>query len=593
MYNESQGETGNGSDHIPEVDGTKKATEPEAPDNFSAGNDGIMDAIPAEDTSGMAAPPGDTTGMATPTEDTTGMAAPPGDGVVNAVMDAEMEYMDSGSAPIDGSSPKKGPGKMLMGILAALVIAMLILASTTGTFNELFNDEEDDEPPIKEEGPFDFNETIPITTFYHYENAVNALDFNETVNLTGDNTPFWTQGTYYGIGTTTFEPTIGVTSTGSLFMTNYGGTGRGTHIIRSQDQGQTWEDMGPWNQAYNSNDPCLYVDPWTDRVVKFDMHALLGMTLEYSDNEGDSWIGPIPVTGESPQDHQTIASTPVPDGYPFPVAYPTIFVYSINTGLQGGGVGGSYGENSFDGGHTWNHPEVPHYEVGKPPASGLSGHLVGSEDGAIYRGQPAQGGPAAYRSLDGGFTWTEHVITDQIGSQSHEVAIGTDEGSNVHAFWIGDDNFPYYSNSQDQGNTWRDPMMVAPPGLEGTGFPTVAGGGDGKVAFSYVGTESHETWNGYLGVITDAFAEKPLITTVAVNDPGDPLDTTPNAGYQRTGGWGDFIDICIDPDGRPWAALANNPAGDIGIVGTFSEGPALRGDLDYLPPLPLGGPDTL
>ena len=36
----------------------------------------------------------------------------------------------------------------------------------------------------------------------------------------------------------------------------------------------------------NSNDPYVYVDKWTDRIMKFDMHALLGMTVEWSDNEG-------------------------------------------------------------------------------------------------------------------------------------------------------------------------------------------------------------------------------------------------------------------------------------------------------------------
>jgi len=477
-----------------------------------------------------------------------------------------------------------------------LLVALLVLSGLTGgLYVTFFWPEEDEEEPAQVPGPFDFNETIPETTHYHYGGSENAIGSDNDSLLTGNNTPFWVEGTYYGIGTTTFEPTIGVTSNGYLFMTNYGGTGRGTHIIRSMDQGESWDDMGPWNQAYNSNDPYLYVDPWTDRVVKFDMHALLGMTLEYSDNYGESWTGPIPVTGESPQDHQTIASTPVPDNYFLPVAHETIYVYSINTGLQGGGVGGSYGENSFDGGHTWNHPEVPHYEVGKPPASGLSGHLVGSEDGSIYRGQPAQGGPAAYRSMDGGFTWTEHVISGETGSQSHEVAIGTDEANNVHAFWIGADNQPYYSNSQDHGDTWRDAIMVAPPGVNGTGFPTVAGGADGRAAFAYIGNTLNGTgWSGYLGVVTDAFAEEPLFTTVAVNDPEDPLDTTENCGYVRCGGFGDFIDICIDPNGRPWAAMAHNPSGETGIVGTFVTGPSLRGDLDYLPPLEhQGGPSTL
>ena len=44
-------------------------------------------------------------------------------------------------------------------------------------------------------------------------------------------------GTYYGIGMTTFEPTIGVTSLDNLYMTSWGnGTGwidRDSQVLRS------------------------------------------------------------------------------------------------------------------------------------------------------------------------------------------------------------------------------------------------------------------------------------------------------------------------------------------------------------------------
>ncbi len=482
-------------------------------------------------------------------------------------------------------------------IVVALIVLLAIVSSVSYT---LYFADDDDDGPAKIKTPFDnFTEPIPDTTNYDLGGGKNISDSNITDILVGNNTPFFTNGTYYGIGTTTFEPTIGVTSTGALFITNYGGTGRGTHIIRSKDQGQTWEDMGPTvvgdtGQVPNSNDPYLYVDPWTDRVVKFDMHALLGMTLEYSDDEGETWTAPIPVTGESPQDHQTIASAPPPAGFQRPMFHETIYVYSINTGLQGGGIGGSYGSNSFDGGITWDRPEKPHYEIGTSPASGLSGHLCGANDGSFYRGQPSSGGPAVYRSTDGGYLWTEHTITTVTGTQTHEVAVGTDEANNVHAFWIGADDLPYYSFSTDRAETWREPILVAPEGLTGSGFPTIVAGADGRAAFGYLGnTIGGSGWSGYLGIITDAYAEYPLITTVAINDPSDPLDTSEWSNFGRLGGFGDFIDICIDPDGRPWVAMAHDVKGEIGIVGTFTEGPALRGDLDYLVPIPAGGPSTI
>ncbi len=488
-----------------------------------------------------------------------------------------------------------------MSKLGVIIVTLVIVIGLTGLiYMFTLPEDEKDAPPPAPYDPFEFHAPAPNGTYYHFDGGLDASEhwMNLSANLTGANLPYWANGTYYGIGVHTFEPTIGVTSTGTLFMTSHNSAPVGTKIWRSQDQGQSWEDVTPSPNAPNSNDPYLYVDPWTDRLVKFDMHALLGMTVEISDDEGETWefFERSLASGYTPQDHQTIASTP----YDFPGSlYPTTYVFSINTGLQGGGVGGSYGCTSLDGGQTWD-AEKPHYEIGQSPASGLSGHLVGSENGYIYRGQPAGNyDPAMYRSTDGGLTWTEHIITTNTGSATHEIAISTDEGDNVHAFWIGSDNMPYYSNSQDFGESWRDPMMVAPPGVNGTGFPTIAGGADGRAAWAYIGLNPEGTgWSGYLGVVTDAFVDVPLITTVTVNDADDPLDVTSDCGYRRCGGFGDFIDICIDPDGRPWAALANNmylnEGGDgAGIVGTYTHGPALRGDLDSLPELPIGGPTTI
>ena len=65
--------------------------------------------------------------------------------------------------------------------------------------------------------------------------------------------------------------------------------------------------------------------------------------------------------------------------------------------------------------------------------------------------------------------------------------------------------------------------MVAPPGLNGTGFPAIAAGDSGKVAFAYLGDTGGDTWNGYISIMTDSFSEAPLITTVQVNEFGDPL----------------------------------------------------------------------
>ena len=136
-------------------------------------------------------------------------------------------------------------------------------------------------------------------------------------------------------------------------------------------------------------------------------------------------------------------------------------------------------------------------------------------------------------------------------------------------------------------------MMIAPPiGLNGTGFPAVAAGDSGRVAFAYLGDSGGDTWNGYISVMTDAFSQTPLITTVQVNDFGDPLDTEVDCGYNRCGGFGDFIDILVDKHGRPWFGLSHNIV-DQGIYGTMMIGPSLRESTIPLNPLPTGGFSTL
>ena len=98
-------------------------------------------------------------------------------------------------------------------------------------------------------------------------------------------------------------------------------------------------------------------------------------------------------------------------------------------------------------------------------------------------------------------------------------------------------------------------------------------------------------------ILTDAFSDNPLFTTVQVNLPEDPIDSSnaypQGCGYERCGGLGDFLDMAVDQYGRPWFSLANNDAGEIGIFATITDGPSLRGDLQPLAPMPLGGVLTL
>lgn len=485
--------------------------------------------------------------------------------------------------------------------LAILLTIMLSSGALSGCFG-------DDPPPPEPEvkGPFDFSQPLGNTTWYHYSGGIDATAAeavaaaNITANLTGNNTPYFSVGSYYGIGETTFEPTIGVTSQNNLYMTSWGnGPAGSTAIIQctglvemadlsSYSCQNVYDPIAP---VPNSNDPYVYIDPWTDRIMKFDMHALLGMTVEWSDNEGGSWNPIIPsvATGYSVQDHQTIASSPYPAAF-----HDTTWVFCVN-----GNFPHPICSTSQDGGATWG-PEVSGSPV-SCNSGGLTAHLIGAENGNFYRGNVGCNGEgySIYRSTNGGYTWTEHPLpTSETGTaetwNAEEAQVGADEESNLHAMWMGSDDMPYYAYSRDDGDTWSEPMMIAPPiGLNGTGFPVVTAGSDGRVAFGYLGDSGEDTWNGYLTILTDAFSENPLFTTVQINDFGDPLDESADCGYNRCGGFGDFLDIAIDQYGRPWFGLAHNIGGEIGIFATTTQGPTLRGELMGLGEIPAGGPETL
>ena len=225
--------------------------------------------------------------------------------------------------------------------------------------------------------------------------------------------PYPAEGTYYSIGISTFEPTMGITESDTLFMSSYGnGPAGSTAVIACNLIGMTEaldysceNTYDPLFPIANSNDPYIYVDPWTSRIMKFDMHALLGMTVEWSDDDGGTWNGPSVATQiYSVQDHQTIASSNMPA-----VAYPTTWMFCIN-----GNAPHPLCSSSQDGGATWG-PETSGAPV-TCSSGGLSAHLVGSVDGNFYRGNKGCTGEgySVFRTTNAGITWTEHPLPTEI-----------------------------------------------------------------------------------------------------------------------------------------------------------------------------------
>ncbi|HJM81466.1 MAG TPA: hypothetical protein QF397_01775, partial [Candidatus Poseidoniia archaeon] len=97
-----------------------------------------------------------------------------------------------------------------MNRLHVIFVVLLVTPSLSGCLGP-----EDNRIQIEEPTPFDFASPVPGTTYYHFDGARNATEFyeiNGTSVLYGNNIPIFSQGTYYSIGMSTFEPTVGVTS---------------------------------------------------------------------------------------------------------------------------------------------------------------------------------------------------------------------------------------------------------------------------------------------------------------------------------------------------------------------------------------------
>lgn len=415
--------------------------------------------------------------------------------------------------------------------------------------------------------------------------------------------------------TSTFEPTIGSDLEGCLYMTSFRGAGTGTRIYKSCDQAATWSDVGPNLPGDvapcfpNSNDPYVHVDRDTGRVFSSDLHALVTSTLHFTDDKGASWTCNVLGGGLPPgvHDHQTIAT-----GTPrtvTTVGYPNVVYYCVNR------VGDSVCSSSLTGGIGFGpfvtvYPGVSGRTDNVDPndplenlCGGLHGHVETDHAGRVYLPKGQCNVVEVAVSEDDGLTWTRSIVSARTGIQGHEVRVAADEADNMYAFWIGADGLPYLSVSTDHGATWGRELMVGGDELTYAGRPAVYAGGEGRVAFAYIGTmhpdgvdapASELTIHAFMGAVYDALDEAPVVITTTANDPSDPIDRTRPCWSDRCGGIGDFIDITIDPEGRPWAAFAdmcdeNCVNGDIGpgspvaFVGTFAMGASLHTSLPLAP----------
>ncbi|HEV8359815.1 MAG TPA: sialidase family protein [Candidatus Thermoplasmatota archaeon] len=448
-------------------------------------------------------------------------------------------------------------------------------------------------------------------------------------------------------GGTGGEPTLGVCpQDGAVYyypaalsvpIAAGGGIGGG-YVARSLDNGATWDHVapmaGPFSQHANTLDPYFYLDPATCRIFAEDLQTADCAQLSFSDDRGATWVSVV--EGCTEFDHQTIfAGKPVSSPT---LNYPTI-VYrcAINTVALAGLSTSSTCLKSLDGGLTFVNTGAPAFVTpteGLPDyCDGALGHGIVDPQGRVLLPKGWCGQPWLAISEDEGQTWTRTQIAangmnrEADGYPGHEAGVAVDSAGNVFYFWVAEDRLPYLALSRDGGATWGAPLMVGLPGLREASLPELTAGGEGKVAFVYMGstnspgppfppavcdppplgctvndappTEAYEnvTWNAYVGMSLDALADAPTFLTAAVNDPADPLVRGP-CGAVRCQEVFDFLDVRLGPDGTPWAALVDACMGDCasGAERSDNAGEALVGHLvggpSLLDPPSTAGPET-
>ena len=293
-------------------------------------------------------------------------------------------------------------------------------------------------------------------------------------------------------GVPTFEPTMGITSNGTVFANSVGDLNEPS-IIRSTDGGRTWKTVFANHRI--SLDPYMYVDPDTDRVFANDLSPQPNCHLiSVSDDNGKSWATSPPAGCGWNADHQTVFAGPPPEGGSETSDYPNIvYICSIGAGVSVASAG-SVCSKSLDGGTTFLPTGEAAFlddprqagDYGVPGlCNGANGHGWVGEDGTVFLPRGWCGQPWLAMSTDEGQSWTRAQVSNLgmpccgvlNGQRSelftHEAGVVSDEDGNIYYTWVAADRLPYLVISRDGGETWGKPLMIGPPGLEEALLPGI------------------------------------------------------------------------------------------------------------------------
>ena len=329
-------------------------------------------------------------------------------------------------------------------------------------------------------------------------------------------------------------------------------------------------------------DTITYMDKDYGRVFTVDTLAAEGSLISFSDDRGATWTSSF-ASAAGVDDHQTIATGVVPAGsglVTLDPKFPKIVYYCVNT------VAAVSCSRSLDGGATFvqmNTPFPTHPASNAPDTaitSSLTGHLQTDSRGDLFLPSAfnnATQPPAVAVSTDGGTTWNDYPVSN-ILDPINAMSMAADNGGNninLYVTWQDDKwNLPFMAVSKDLGKHWSTPVMVAPPGVRVTNFPSLAAGDRGHVVITFPGSTDQRAntdkqlspWQYYVVFSQDALSSHPHFVSQVARIPsslggGTTMHRGPCNG--RCAGLFDFLDVQVAPTpGSPaYASLSDDCTG--------------------------------
>lgn len=377
------------------------------------------------------------------------------------------------------------------------------------------------------------------------------------------------------------EPTMGILADGTLFYTSASlveTTGsHEAYVMRSTDDGRTWEDVTPALNGRLTLDPMMHADPWTGRVFT-DQLTVACSNLAWSDDAGETWIeSPVACGEPGANDHQKLATgaslldgNPVFDGV----------VYLSSHALAGAsldGVGSTRDttvSRSLDGGATWTpHTALTGDDLGPYRTGGpLQADRESNVHLPVYLCGDADQGLGVTSSNDHGVTWTPVAIhAPGNGCQGLDPGMAIDSEGHAYIAGWGDGRI-WVSATQDGGASWTDAVPVSIEALASHVLVDAVAGHAGRVAVAYLATADTDAgpnaapgyarWHLYVSYTQDALSDDPTWGTVRVTPAGDPVQhgsicTVGIACFAGNRNLLDFIDVQAGPDGRVYVAYTD------------------------------------